>query len=94
MAINQCFFIQTPDRSQQSRLPPPIKPKMTVDNEDGNEAVESEADEENMETNDDEKMTAERLRSTYHSSDMALAFERLVRPESVAQNGILHSFLY
>ena len=55
-----------------------------MDNEDGNEAVESEADEENMETNDDGKMTAERLRSTYHSSDMALAFERLVRPESVA----------
>ena len=32
-----------------------------------------------METNDDEEMTAERLRSTYHSSDMALDFERLVR---------------
>ena len=57
---------------------------MTVDNEDGNEAVESEADEENMETYDDEETTAERLRSTYHSSDMALAFERLVRPENVA----------
>lgn len=34
-----------------------------------------------METDDGEEMTAERLRSTYHSSDMALAFERLVRPE-------------
>ena len=34
-----------------------------------------------METNDGEEITAERMRSTYHSSDMALAFERLVRPE-------------
>ena len=34
-----------------------------------------------METNDGEEVTTERLRSTYHSSDMALAFERMVRPE-------------
>ena len=34
-----------------------------------------------METNNDEEMTAERMRSTIHSSDMALAFERLVRGE-------------
>ena len=37
-----------------------------------------------METNDDEEMTAERMRSSYHSSDMALAFERLVRPECLS----------
>lgn len=60
-----------------------MKPKLTADNEDGNEARESEAVEEAMETNDDERMTAERLRSTYHSSDMALAFGRLVRLNSV-----------
>lgn len=57
-----------------------MKPKLTADNEDGNEARESEAVEE---TNDDERMTVERLRSTYHSSDMALAFGRLVRLNSV-----------
>jgi len=34
-----------------------------------------------METNNGEEMTTERMRSTYHSSDMALAFEGLVRPE-------------
>lgn len=56
---------------------------MTADNEDESEAVESEAHEEGMETNDGREMTAERLRSTYHSSDMALAFERLVRAECV-----------
>lgn len=60
-----------------------MKPKLTADNEDRNEARESEAVEEAMETNDDERMTAERLRSTYHSSDMALAFGRLVRLNSV-----------
>ena len=51
---------------------------MTVDSEDGSEAAESEVREEDMVTNDGGEMTAERLRSTYHSSDMALAFERLV----------------
>ena len=60
-----------------------MKPKLTADNEDGNEARESEAVEEAMETNDDEGMTAERLRKTHHSSDMALAFGRLVRLNSV-----------
>ena len=53
---------------------------MTADNEDESEAVESETHEEGMETSDRDEMTAERLRSTFHSSDMALAFERLVRP--------------
>ena len=77
-----CPF-QTPDRPQQSRLPPPIKPKMTADNEDESEAAESEAREGDMETTDGGEMTAERLRSTYHSSEMAMAFERLVRPECV-----------
>lgn len=83
MTIYCCFSYKTPDKSQPSRLPPPMKPKLTADNEDGNEARESEAVEEAMETNDDEGMTAERLRSTYHSSDMALAFGRLVRLNSV-----------
>ena len=73
--------LKTPDKPQQSRLPPPIKPQITADNEDGSDAAESAALEVDMETNDGEEMTAERLRSTYHSSDMALAFERLVRPE-------------
>ena len=45
--------------------------------EDESEVVESEAREEGLETNDE--VTAERLRSTYHSSDVTLAFERLVR---------------
>lgn len=76
--------IQTPDKPQQSRLPPPIKP--TVDNEEGSDVAESEAREEDMETNDVEEITAERLRSTYHSSDMALAFERLVRPKCVSMH--------
>ncbi|PFX16223.1 Midasin [Stylophora pistillata] len=69
--------LPTPDKSQLSRLPPPIKLKMTVENKDGNEARDTEAGEEIMETNDDMGMTTERLRSTYHSSDMALAFQRL-----------------
>ena len=34
-----------------------------------------------METNDGEEITAERMHSIYHSSDMALAFEKLVRPK-------------
>ena len=45
-----------------------------------------------METNDGEEMTAERQRSTYHSSDMALAFERLVRPEWFVKT--LHRVFY
>ena len=77
------FVVQTPDRPQQSRLPPPNKPSTSADNEDENGAVDSEAHEEGMETNDDREMTAERLRSTFHSSDMALAFERLVRASCV-----------
>lgn len=58
-----------------------MKPQITADNENESDAAESEAREVDMETNDVEEMTAERLRSTYHSSDMALAFERLVRLE-------------
>jgi len=69
--------LPTPDKPQQSRLPPPIKSQITADNEDGSDGAESESREDDMETNDGEEMTAERMRSTYHSSDMALAFERL-----------------
>jgi len=58
-----------------------MKPQITADNENESDAAESEAREVDMETNDVEEMTAERLRSTYHSSDMALALERLVRLE-------------
>ena len=41
-----------------------------------------------MEIDDGEEMTAERMRITYHSSDMALAFERLVRLECLLKRYI------
>ena len=45
-----------PDKPQQSRVPPPIKPQITADNEDGSEAPGSEAHERDMETNDGEEI--------------------------------------
>lgn len=56
---------------------PPVKPRSTEDTEQDGE-VETEHREEEMETNNTEEITADRLLSTYHSSEMALAFERMV----------------
>ncbi|XP_015771488.1 PREDICTED: midasin-like [Acropora digitifera] len=66
----------TPERPQQSRMLPPVKPRSTEDTEQEEEA-ETENREEDMETNNPEEITADRLLSTYHSSEIALAFERM-----------------
>ena len=57
---------------------PPVKPRSTEDTEQEAEA-ETENRDEGMETNNPEEITADRLLSTYHSSEIALAFERMVR---------------
>ena len=51
---------------------------MTVDDENEQDEAESGPREEDMETSHGGEMTTERLQSTYHSSEMALAFERMV----------------
>ncbi|KAK2570712.1 Midasin [Acropora cervicornis] len=66
----------TPERPQRSRMLPPVKPRSTEDTEQEEEA-ETENREEDMETNNPEEITADRLLSTYHSSEIALAFERM-----------------
>ena len=81
MIVN--FILQVPDRPQQSRLPPPVKPKITTDSENEREETEIAAKEDDMDTSDGAEMTTERFQSTYHSSEMALAFERLVSPKRV-----------
>ena len=52
---------------------------MAAENNHEQEEAEMAAQEEDMETSDTGERNAERFQSTYHSSEMALAFERLVR---------------
>ncbi|XP_068697530.1 midasin-like [Montipora foliosa] len=68
---------QTPDRPKQTRLLPPVKPTITTDTEQEEEEAEAVDREEGMETSDSEEITADRLLSTYHSSEMAFAFEKM-----------------
>ena len=85
--------LQAPDRPQQSRLPPPVKPKITADSENEREETEIAAREDDMDTSDGAEISTERLESTYHSSEMALAFERLVSPKRdtlFSSNSISH----
>lgn len=79
MTVN--LTLQLPDRPQQSRLPPPVKPKITADSEAEREETEIATREDDMDTSDGAEISTERLQSTYHSSEMALVFERLVSPK-------------
>ena len=54
-----------------------------MDTEQEEEEAKAVDREEGMETSDSEEITADRLLSTYHSSEMALAFEKMVSPVTV-----------
>ena len=80
LIANSLQILKAPDNPQQTRLPPPNKPKIdAVGNEDEQEIAERATKEEDMQTIEGGEISTERLQSTFHSSEVALAFQRLVR---------------
>ena len=80
LIANSFQILKAPDNPQQTRLPPPNKPNMdAVGNEGEQEIAERATTEEDMQTIEGGEISTERLQSTFHSSEVALAFERLVR---------------
>lgn len=80
LIANSFQILKAPDNPLQTRLPPPNKPKMdAVGNEDEQEIAERATKEEDMQTIEGGEISTERLQSTFHCSEVALAFERLVR---------------
>lgn len=80
LIANSFQILKAPDNPQQTRLPPPNKPNMdAVGNEGEQEIAERATKEEDMQTIEGGEIFTERLQSTFHSSEVALAFERLVR---------------
>lgn len=80
LIANSFQILKAPDNPQQTRLPPPNKPNMdAVGNEGEQEIAERATKEEDMQTIEGGEISTERLQSTFHSSEVALAFERLVR---------------
>lgn len=80
LIANSFQILKAPDNPQQTRLPPPNKPKTdAMGNEDEQEVAERATKEEDMQTIEGGEISTERLQSTFHSSEVALAFERLVR---------------